>query len=256
VLGGSALFVMGLGMGVPLILVGMSAGNWLPNTGPWMEAVKKLFGMMMLGMVIWLLSRIVSPAVISVLWALLLLGVAFLLMRTIPRLIGRPLLSRSFGVLAGVFALALALNAAGIFSQHGQTTKTAAAGGFTIVNSLSDFKKQLLLAKSSKRPVLVDFYADWCESCVSMEHDVFSNKNIKQLMKRFKLLRVDLSANNANDAVFMKYFNVIAPPTILFFTVNGREVSSRRVIGEVDAKEFATRINLFFAENCDIKQYC
>ncbi len=251
--GASALFALGVGMGLPLLLVGMSAGKYLPKSGPWMEAIKKSFGFVMLGMAIWLLSRVVSATAISLLWAVLLLGVAFFMAGYLPLLFKRHIILRGLGGVVGVLGVFVMLSVLPIW--HGNAPVSANNGLMTVA-SIADANERIAVANTSHLPVIIDFYADWCESCVSMDHKVFSQPNVKKALAGFVVLRVDLSANNRNDQALLNYFNVIAPPTMLFFSSDGREVNARRIIGEVSATEFLSRISLFYAEGCDKKAQC
>jgi thiol:disulfide interchange protein DsbD len=127
---------------------------------------------------------------------------------------------------------------------------------FKVVRSINDLNEQLALAKTAGKPVLVDFYADWCESCVTMDKNVFNQSQVMQQLSPFILLRADLSANNSNDEALLKQYEVIAPPTVLFFNDQGNEVAAHRIVGELNANEFMTRINTFFAAKCDRKIMC
>lgn len=206
-LGATALFVMGIGMGVPLLMVGMSADKWLPRRGPWMEWVKKFFGVLMIGMAVWMVSRV------------------------------------------GVFHIPVSVLGS---SAVAQTT----GHHFTPIQSLEEFDQQRVLSAQSGRPILLDFYADWCESCVSMEKNVFNNHAVADALSPFTMLRIDLTANTSMDEMLMKHFNVIAPPTVLFFDEKGTEVDSRRIVGELDAKEFIERLDTFISSGCNKNATC
>lgn len=245
ILGGSALFAMGLGMGLPLILIGMSAGKWLPKSGAWMEAVKKLFGVLMLAMGIWLLSRAVPSLVTMILTGLLLLGIAFFLSVSLPRVITWRKLSRSLGVLLGLSGIIVIVGASlpnAVPTWLGANQASPLASSFTVIRDLAMLNKQLSQAQLAHKPVLLDFYADWCESCVVMDKNVFSLTDVKQALSNYVLLRADLTENSHDDQAIMKHFNVIAPPTVLFFNVAGREMNAQRIVGEVNAQEFLGRL--------------
>lgn len=249
-LGAITLFAMGLGMGLPLLAIGISAGKWLPKTGPWMEAVKKIFGILMLGMAIWLLSRIAPQTLIVFLWGMLLLGTAVFLGFFLPHLIGWPTLNRLLGIFVGISGMLLMLGSSvsgsNILSTSQEPKQTAATAthAFIVVHNNAQLNKELARAEVARKPVLLDFYADWCDSCLVMERRVFARENIKEALAGFVLLRADLSDNNADDEAMMKRFQVIAPPTVLFFDVKGRELTSQRIVGEVNAKEFLARLNI------------
>lgn len=238
-LGASALFAMGLGMGMPLLLIGLSAGKWLPKSGPWMEAVKKMVGLLMLGMAIWLLSRIVSPMMITLLWGGLLLCVALFLGAYLPRLIGRHRFNRSLGFIVGLFGLVVIAGGVSHLDIKGQRAQHT----FVVVTDINEFNKQVLLAHAANKRVILDFYADWCASCVTMDKNVFDTHEVQKGLNNYVLLRADLTANNPDDQALLRHFNVIAPPTVLFFGTDGREKNAQRIVGEVDAKEFLTRLD-------------
>jgi thiol:disulfide interchange protein DsbD len=124
------------------------------------------------------------------------------------------------------------------------------------VRNINDLNQQLTLAQAAHKPVLLDFYADWCESCVSMDKKVFSAPQVEAALSNFVLLRADLSANNTADETILKNYAVVAPPTVLFFNNNGREVNSRRIVGEINEQEFIGRVNTFMSASCDKKLQC
>lgn len=246
--GGSALFALGIGMGIPLILVGVSAGKWLPKRGPWMETLKKLFGLAMLGMALWLLSRVLSPTMTSLAWGAFILSWAVFLGIHLPKLIGLTLLNRSLGISFGLLACLFMLNAAGVETPIAQWVKSpmelnsAKVRPFVVVHNIQDLKQQLQQARLENKPVILDFYADWCDSCVAMDRNVFSKSIVQNKLAQYTLLRADLSANTAMDEAILRQYDVIAPPTILFFDPEGREFNTQRIVGEVDANEFVNHM--------------
>ena len=247
-LGMSALFAMGIGMGIPLLLIGTTAAKWIPRTGPWMEAIKKLFGLLMIGLAIWLLSRVIPPMVSLFLWSVLLVSFVIFIGIYLPQFFGRRIFYRSFGAVIGLSGMFIVLTDMSSL-YHANTwinTKplSGATQSFIVVHDMAALNQQLALAKESKQPVILDFYADWCESCVIMERQVFRNLEVNQALrnKNYVLLRADLSENSAADEAFLKYFNVIAPPTVLFFNSMGDELNSMRIVGEINTKEFLIRL--------------
>lgn len=248
-LGASALFVLGLGMGLPLILVGASIG-WLPKSGPWMEAVKSAFGLLMLAMAIWLSSRILTPFAINLLWIAFLVAMIFFTGVYLPRLFGKMTFHRSLSVVVAACGIVVLMSTLNWKSSTLETHNISLnENHFITVKNSSDIEQQLLHAQALHKLVMLDFYADWCESCISMEKDVFSKPNVKAALRHYLLLRVDLSENTAADEELLKKYNVIAPPTILFF-YGEREASDKRIVGEVTAQEFLHRLNLFTAAVC------
>lgn len=261
-LGASALFVMGLGMGIPLLALGMSAGRWLPKSGKWMHAVTKSFGVIMLGMAIWLLSRIMPFTVELVLWGLYFFGVAMFFSLYLTKIIGRKKINHTLGFSAAIVGVLMILSTVGtpaIVNRWTNDLGTAAITqpmDFAVVHSRSELMQKISHAKDQGQPVLVDFYADWCTSCIAMDNEVFAHTKVQSALQPFTLIRVDLTENNAEDQALLKKYNIVAPPTILFFNVAGKEVETKRIVGELDARSFLQRINVFMAKSCDTKATC
>lgn len=179
-----ALFSMGLGIGIPLLIIGTFGSRLLPKAGRWMNGVKYLFGILLIGVAIWMVARILPPQITQV------------------------------------------------FKPTAQTENTL---GFKTVHTLAEIKTEL---KSAQRPVMLDFYADWCATCHEIDANVFSNTEVKEQLKPYLLLRVDVTKNTQEDQTIQRYFQVIAPPTLLFFNPQGKEISSSRVVGDISAKKF------------------
>jgi thioredoxin:protein disulfide reductase len=259
VLGASALFAMGIGMGIPLILIGVTAGKWLPRRGPWMKVVQNIFGILMVGMALWLLARISSTTIISVFCGVLLLAVALYVGIYLARSGARQKFNRRLGIAAGMtglFIIVAGTGASSMMNSFLQVNRPAAVNVFTIVHSVADLQQRLALAQASHKPVLLDFYADWCESCVVMDKNVFNLPDVQNKLSKFVLLRADLSAYNTADETLLKNYEVIAPPTVIFFNDSGQEVNSHRIVGELNAIDFMTRINTFITASCDTKVAC
>lgn len=246
VLGASSLFLMGWGMGIPLIIIGVSTGRWMPRRGPWMIAIQQFFGVLMIAMAFWLISRVASLTTILTFTAILLFGLALIFSYRKHRLQGM------IAALAAILLIGAVNTPLMSYFQHSATSVSA----FTLVRNLDEFNQQLMLAQTAGKPVLLDFYADWCESCIDMDKKVFGSREVINGLNTFVLLRIDLSKNSAADEALLKNFNVIAPPTVLFFNNHGQEVNSRRIVGELDAKEFMSRINTFITASCDKNLTC
>lgn len=199
ILGGLALFVLGLGSGMPLLIIGTSAGKWLPKSGPWMNGIKIILGVLMLAMAVWLLARII------------------------------PSNSRPFNLM------------------HPNQVASSETSNFQTIKSISDLRQALIQAKQQHKPVLVDFYANWCLSCKEMERIVFTAPQVKSLMSHFILLRADVTANDDQDKALERQFHVIAPPTFLFFTPNGQELKDSRIVGQEESQTFANHLRQILA---------
>jgi thiol:disulfide interchange protein DsbD len=248
VLGGSALLALGIGMGLPLLLVGASAGKLLPKSGPWMEKVKHLFGLMMLGLAIWILDRILPPLVILILWAALLVIAAVYILQ-IRRSVkfwrymhhGLGLVLMTYAVILMAGAVAGSTNPLHPFAGWHKAPATQVE--FATVHSMDNLDQLLAQAKKDKKPVMLDFYADWCVSCVVMEHDVFNRPAIFHALSNFVLLRADVTDNDAFNQEIMKRYSIVAPPAMIFFNDNGAQLPHSEIVGEVDEKQFLGNIN-------------
>lgn len=250
-LGGSALFAMGLGMGTPLILVGVFTRGLLPHAGPWMEAVKKFFGVLLLGVAIWLVSPVIPAVAHMLAWAALLIVSAIYLhaldplpanahgwqrfwkgLGVVALLLGASLL---IGVLAGsrdpLQPLAI-LKSAGAAPQQGLK--------FEKVGSVSELDARL---KSAGRPVMLDFYADWCVSCKEMERFTFTDPAVQARLKDALLLQADVTGNTEADLALLKRFDLFGPPGIIFFDKAGVENKLVKIVGFQPAEEFVASLN-------------
>ncbi|GAB4122683.1 MAG: protein-disulfide reductase DsbD [Sideroxydans sp.] len=247
-LGGSALFLMGLGMGVPLLLIGTSAGTLLPKAGPWMEAVKRFFGVLMLALAIWIVSPVIPLAAQMLAWAALLVFCAIHLHALDPlppNARGLRKLGKALGILAlllGVAYLIGALSGARDILQPlgnlGRTEAMPAGAGlkFERIRSVADLDARLRSAGG--RPVMLDFYADWCISCKEMERYTFGDAKVQAQLGQALLLQADVTANNDDDKALLQRFQLFGPPATLFFDRQGRELPDRRVIGFQNAEQF------------------
>jgi len=237
VLGGSALFAMALGMGVPLMLVGLSEGALLPRAGAWMVAVKKFFGLMLLAVAVWILSPVLPPLAGMLAWSLLAFGVATLLRRSrvaaaFPFVVGVALL---VGALAGSRD---PLRPLAVFTAG---TPHSSPVAWTRVASLGELETRL---QAPGRMVMLDFYADWCVSCKEMEAFTFSDAKVRAQLDRMLLLQVDVTANNEHDKALLKRFSLFGPPGIIFFDAEGREIKGLRVIGYQKPERFLKTLSL------------
>jgi len=261
-LGGMALFAMALGMGAPLIAVGIASRTLLPRSGPWMAAVNKFFGVLLLGVAVWLVTPVLPPAVTMLAWAALLIVPAIYLHALDPlppqargwqrfwKGVGVILLLAGAGMLLGVLSgsrdplqpLAALRGAMGINGSASVGANAGAAGAavthprFTRVASVAELDERL---RNPGRPVMLDFYADYCVSCKEMERYTFSDPAVAARMEKMLLLQADVSANSAADKALMQRFNLFGPPGIVFFDAAGREREGLRVVGYQDAEAFA-----------------
>jgi thioredoxin:protein disulfide reductase len=243
--GGTALFAMGLGMGTPLLVVGASAGKLLPKAGPWMEFVKKLFGVMMLAVAAWMLSRVAADRLALVLWAVPALTLAWLLwfgLRARPAVIWSV---RAVALGAALYGVALGAGAAlGGTDPLAPIPRLAAHPhelAFRPIKSLADLDRAVAEARAQGRGVLLDFSADWCTSCREMERYTFTDPQVQAALSHAVLLRADVTRNDADDQALLKHFGIFGPPTIAFYGTDGRERAAYRVVGYMKADAFAAR---------------
>ncbi|MHB1352337.1 MAG: protein-disulfide reductase DsbD [Thiobacillus sp.] len=256
--GGLALFAMGLGMGVPLLVVGTLGARLLPRPGDWMNRVKALFGFILLGTAIVFVGRVLPAALTLGLWGAWLLAIALSLLALIHKIgseKGR-LVSRYLALLIGLWGGAMLLGAAGGASDPLRplafmTATAAPAQGTADKDFMARFApvktEQALAARVAEAGgrgqwTLVDFYADWCVSCKAIEHEVFADPRVQQALADVQLLRPDVTANDADDKTLMRAHQVLGPPTILLIGPDGRERRVERIVGELGAEAFLARL--------------
>jgi thiol:disulfide interchange protein DsbD len=253
VLGGAALFALAMGMGLPLILFGVSAGKLVPRAGRWMDAVKAVFGVAMLGLSIWMLERILPGSVIMLLWGALAIGCAVYLgalERVEAGASGWRRLWKALGVMLLVLGVLEFIGAAagGDDWQRplaGLRAPVAAGGAaheeaeFARIKSVDDLDRALAGAAQG---AMLDFYADWCIECKRMERNTFPEPRVAALLDELALLQADVTANDAVDQALMRRFGVIGPPAILFFDRDGREMEAFRLVGYFDPETFAAHL--------------
>ncbi|MEN5166176.1 MULTISPECIES: protein-disulfide reductase DsbD [Achromobacter] len=260
VLGAAALFAMAWGMGVPLLIVGASSGALLPKAGPWMDGVKRLFGMLLLGTAWWMLIPVVPTWVQMTGWAFLAI-VSAVMLRAFDALPAGAGAARMFGKGLGLLlALAAAAWLIGAASggrdvlqplshfaaradgQAGVAGATATKGDVHFTRVRNNAELDALLAQS-RQPVMLDFYADWCVSCREMERFTFTDPGVAQRMSGMLLVQADVTANNADDRALLKRFRLFGPPGIMFFEPGGKELPDARVVGFQDAKRFTESLD-------------
>ncbi|MDH3690031.1 MAG: protein-disulfide reductase DsbD [Gammaproteobacteria bacterium] len=255
VLGGAALFAMSLGMGTPLLVMGASAGKLLPRMGPWMNSIKVVFGVLLLGVAIYLIERIVPGWVTMLLWAALLIVTA-IYMGAFDSLQagagGWRRFQKGAGLVVMAYGALLMVGAAGGGSDVFQPLKGVAFGTsstpsvpevhFKQVKGMDELRVQLDSATQQGKSVILDYYADWCISCKQMEKYTFSDPGVQAALANTVWLQTDVTANDEQDKEMLKYFNIYGPPAILFFNVDGQELFQRRIFGFMDAKEFRAHI--------------
>lgn len=253
-LGGSALFSMGLGMGVPLLVLGASAGKLLPRAGIWMNAVKSVFGVIMLAVAVWLIQRIVPGVVAMVLWALLLIVPAIYLnaLDALPQpASGWRKLWKGLGVAMLAYGILLLIGAAMNGRDPLQPLRGVAFTGasesptglmFRKVHTPAELQRQLDQAKAEGRWLMLDYYADWCVSCVEMERYTFADPKVRAALSKFVLVQADVTSNEDDERALLKNYGLVGPPATLFFGPDGQERKEFRLIGYMEAESFLTHL--------------
>lgn len=246
-LGGIALFVMSLGMGVPLLLIGLGAGKFMPKPGGWMENITKIFGIVMLGVAIWLLGRVLHPTVIISLWALLLLVIAIYLKARANAY--SEILSPVLFILAVILlvgAISGATNPLKPFekiSYLNSTKKSDEQLVFIKVKNIDELKEVM---KNSKKPVMIDFWASWCVACKELEDITFKDEEVMKKLQNFTLIKIDVTQNSEEDKALQRMFEIIGPPTLIFWNIKKQEVPNIKIVGYKNPKEFLEIVNKSF----------
>jgi len=252
--GALALFALSIGMGTPLLIVGASAGKLLPKAGAWMDTVKRFFGVLFLGVALYMIQRILpGPAALAA-WGVLLLVAVFVLgaFKGSQPVSGVRWLGRGLSAAAVLWGVLMLVGAAGGNSDPfqplkgigGARTAVASDSGleFKLVRSVADLDRELAAAKAAGRPAVLDFSADWCVSCKEMEKYTFPNPKVKAVLTPLWLLRADVTANTPDDQALLKRFGIFGPPTIAFFGPDGIERQNFRLVGYVNAEKFTDHV--------------
>ncbi|AXH16093.1 thiol:disulfide interchange protein [Malaciobacter mytili LMG 24559] len=248
ILGGLALFVLSFGMGLPLLLIGLGAGKFMPKPGGWMDSVSKIFGIVMLGIAIWMLERVI-PEYTLFLWSFLLIGSAIYL-KEYKHIVAKTITSIIFiyGVISFVGAISGAkdiLKPLEKFTQikAGSNFKTNSSLNWIKVKNLQELDKQI---KASSKPVMLDFYADWCVACKELEEITFTNKEVVDKLQGFTLLKADVTKNTKEDKELQKKYGIFGPPGLIFWNKENQEVKEAKIVGFKTPEEFLQIINKSF----------
>jgi thiol:disulfide interchange protein DsbD len=256
VLGGMALFSLSMGMGAPLLVIGASAGKFLPKAGAWMDAVKAVFGVLLLGLAIWLLERVAPVAATMALWAALII-VSAIYMGAVDGLSeassGWKKLWKGLGILLLIYGIIILLGLASGNRNLFQPLKGLNIGSagsaaqvenlnFTQIKGVEGLNAELAKAKAAGKTVMLDFYADWCVSCKEMEHFTFADPAVQKALQGVVLLQADVTPNDSKDTELYKHFGIIGPPSIMFFGADGIERKNYRVVGYMPAEKFSQHV--------------
>ena len=274
-IGGAALFALGLGMGAPLLLIGTSAGKFVPKAGAWMDTTKHIFGILMLGMAVYMISRFVEPTITIALYGVLAVMSAVYLGATdslTRQSTGWQRFGKGVGLVVGLYGLALLVGALagspsytkplGALTQssdssHAAHLANAGLSGdhsgehsgdklnFQPVKGVDNLQSVVASASAQNRPVMLKFFADWCISCKEMEAFTFSDPRVQQLLSSAVLIEADVTANDSDDQALLKAFDLFGPPGIIFYDASGQELRAARVVGFMNAEDFAAHIERF-----------
>ncbi|MGO4475629.1 protein-disulfide reductase DsbD, partial [Massilia sp. 2TAF26] len=244
-IGGAALFAMAVGMSIPLLLVGVSAGSLLPRAGLWMESVKRFFGVLMLAMALWMVAPVLPGLLQMLLWAALLLGYGFYLLRAAgkPRHWAGMAFGAALAVLGATQLVGLASGARDPLAPLSRFAGGAPAEGLAFTRIKTVEQLDAALAATNGKTAMLDFYADWCVSCKEMEKLTFIAPKVKSRLANTVLLQVDVTANDAADRAMLRRFGLFGPPGIILFDRAGKEIPDGRVIGYQDSAKFLASLD-------------
>nr|WP_228712015.1 protein-disulfide reductase DsbD [Halarcobacter ebronensis] len=245
-LGGAALFVMSLGMGAPLLLIGLGAGKYMPKPGGWMEDVTKIFGIVMLGVAIWMLDRVLEATIIMYLWAILLIGTA-LYLKIFEHILVKVLTTvvLIYGILLFVGAVSGATNPLKPLDKFTSKVAFEATQKLNIVHVKNNEEIDLAV-KASNKPVMLDFYASWCVSCKELEEITFKDNRVIEKLKEFTLIKADVTENNQDDKAMQKRFGVVGPPALIFWDKDNNEIKAAQIVGYKNPDQFLEIVNKHF----------
>nr|WP_281417008.1 protein-disulfide reductase DsbD [Kistimonas asteriae] len=256
-LGGTALFSLGLGMGTPLLLLGIGGSTLLPKSGAWMNGVKAVFGVLMLGVAVWLLERIIPAPLTLLLWGSLLIGSAvYLGALDFNQRKGWNALQQVIGILLLIYGTALFIGGIKgnadplrplapetIAPSPGTTLSNTTHPSFQTISTLSELEAAKAQAILDNRPLLLDFYADWCISCKVIEREVLANPDIAKRLQAFSTIRMDITRNTPEQTQLLNQYQLFGPPAFLFFDRDGQEITPLRLQGEVTVEEMAALLD-------------
>ena len=251
-LGGAALFVLSIGMGIPLLLIGTGAGKYMPRPGGWMDTVSHVFGVVMLAIAIWMLSRIIDPSITMILWAALLIIVAVYLGALEP-LHGKGIkpFYKGVGIIFLVYGLMLFYGGIkgeeSLLAPLGTTTPASAVTAPTVSALVfktihSSEELDAILAQNKGNKVMLDFYADWCTACKELDEITFKDPKVITSLKDYILVRADVTADSDSEKALTKRFNLFGPPAMIFFDESGKSIQGADLIGYKDPQSFITHI--------------
>lgn len=262
--GALSLFSLAIGMGVPLIIMGTGGGHLLPKAGAWMDDIKRFFGVMMLAIAVWLLARIVPASMAMGLYGVLAAGYGIYLGALEPTPEGGSRMKRTIALMLALYGALLVVGAAAggkdplqplVSSHHQSTSSTAiapatdssavATGSWQKLSGSDNLAAALAQATAQGRPVLVDFYADWCASCKVLEEETLNHPRVLAALSGYTLIQADITEINGDSQKIMERYNIFGLPCLVFFTPNGGEIEGTRILGEMGPEKFITHLANF-----------
>ncbi|MBQ0755267.1 MAG: protein-disulfide reductase DsbD [Gammaproteobacteria bacterium] len=262
--GALSLFSLAIGMGVPLIIMGTGGGHLLPKAGAWMDDIKRFFGVMMLAIAVWLLARIVPASMAMGLYGVLAAGYGIYLGALEPTPEGGSRMKRTIALMLALYGALLVVGAAAggkdplqplVSSHHQSTSSTAIApatdssavttGSWQKLRGSDNLAAALAQAAAQGRPVLVDFYADWCASCKVLEEETLNHPDVLEALSGYTLIQADITEINNDSQKIMEKYNIFGLPCLVFFAPNGTEIDGTRILGEMGPEKFITHLANF-----------
>ncbi len=238
-IGGLALFCLGIGMGIPLIVVAMLSSMILPKAGEWMNAVKTFAGLALLGLAIWLIQRIIPEYIATILWGSLciLAAVLFKAFHIPAHTKKATKILKLLGILLAIFGAAIIMHT--VYKQINKqiACEESTAIQWQQINTLPELEASLKVAQKAQQYTVLEFYADWCTSCKIIEAKVFTNPEVISELSSMNLLRVDMTNMDAKQKPLLHKYKIYGPPVIIFFNPDGTEITTKRVVGEINAQE-------------------
>jgi thiol:disulfide interchange protein DsbD len=249
-MGGLALFALGIGMGLPLIAIGAGGGKLVPKAGAWMNHIKHFFGVILLAVAIWLLSRIIPAQITMLLWAILLITYGINTGALEPATSDTAKLGKAGSFMLLLYGIVLFIGAMSggtdpmkplQLIQNSKVNITTEKPLFTRIKNTTELTQAIILAKQQNKTVMLDFYADWCTACIDMEKNVFSKAETQAALADFVVLQIDVTKNSKDDKEVLNRFNLFGPPSILFFK-NGEQLKEKSLQGEMPMNEFIAHV--------------
>ncbi|MDP3705926.1 MAG: protein-disulfide reductase DsbD [Legionellaceae bacterium] len=254
ILGLFSLFFLGLGMGMPLLLIGTSAGKLLPKAGSWMNAVKTLFGVILLGVAIYLMSRLLPPTATMVLWSSLLIFTGIYLKPFSNAVTNQDKFKQGLGVMLLTYGLFILYGASAghvnpLFplrpTEQSNSTNTHMEST-VVVKTIQEAQQALQDAKNDSMPVMLDFYADWCASCKVIAQTTLQDDAVLTQLQRIKIIQADITKNDKNSHALLNYFHVVAPPTFLFYDAKGKALEHLQLVGDISIDVLLDRLKQIY----------